>query len=169
MPLRTDVENLALRVATEAKSLRTLLNGNMLDNSSLITTAKSNLVAAINEVASSAGSAAGIDDATTSTSSTWSSQKTLDEITDAVNALVNGAPGALDTLDELAAALGDDGNYAATVTTALNARVRTDTAAQGLTTTQQGTARTNIAAASAADVGDLTGFDPVATFEAGLA
>lgn len=31
-----------------------------------------------------------------------------------------GVPGALDTLDELAAALGDDANYAATITTALS-------------------------------------------------
>lgn len=34
-----------------------------------------------------------------------------------------GVPAALDTLDELAAALGDDANFAATVTTALGARV----------------------------------------------
>lgn len=37
----------------------------------------------------------------------------------AVSALINGAPGALDTLDELAAALGDDSNFASTVTNAL--------------------------------------------------
>lgn len=37
----------------------------------------------------------------------------------AVAALVDAAPGALDTLNELAAALGDDANYAATMTTAL--------------------------------------------------
>ena len=36
-----------------------------------------------------------------------------------VTAIIDGAPGALDTLNELAAALGDDANYAATVTTAL--------------------------------------------------
>jgi len=36
-----------------------------------------------------------------------------------VDNLIAAAPGALDTLDELAAALGDDANYAATVTTAL--------------------------------------------------
>ena len=36
-----------------------------------------------------------------------------------VTAVIDGAPGALDTLNELAAALGDDANYAATVTTAL--------------------------------------------------
>jgi hypothetical protein len=37
----------------------------------------------------------------------------------ATSALINSAPGALDTLDELAAALGDDANFAATMTTAL--------------------------------------------------
>lgn len=37
--------------------------------------------------------------------------------------ILSGAPSALDTLDELAAALGDDANYASTVTTALNNRV----------------------------------------------
>lgn len=37
----------------------------------------------------------------------------------AVAALVNGAPGALNTLDELAAALGDDSNFAATVANSL--------------------------------------------------
>ena len=36
-----------------------------------------------------------------------------------VNALVDSAPGTLDTLNEIAAALGDDPNYAATITTAL--------------------------------------------------
>ena len=42
--------------------------------------------------------------------------------TDAVNAVIASAPAALDTLDELAAALGDDANYAATITTALAAK-----------------------------------------------
>lgn len=41
------------------------------------------------------------------------------DITAAVNNLVAAAPGALDTLNELAAALGDDPNFAATMTTAL--------------------------------------------------
>lgn len=36
-----------------------------------------------------------------------------------IAAVVDGAPGALDTLNELAAALGDDANFASTVTTAL--------------------------------------------------
>jgi hypothetical protein len=40
----------------------------------------------------------------------------------AVAALVDGSPAALDTLNELAAALGDDANFAATITTALGNR-----------------------------------------------
>jgi hypothetical protein len=40
-----------------------------------------------------------------------------------VNAVIASAPTALNTLDELAAALGDDANYAATVTTALDGKV----------------------------------------------
>lgn len=45
------------------------------------------------------------------------------EVAAAVAALVASAPGTLDTLDELAAALGDDANFAATTATALAARV----------------------------------------------
>jgi hypothetical protein len=41
----------------------------------------------------------------------------------AVSTLVDSAPGALDTLNELAAALGDDSSFSATVTTSLNAKV----------------------------------------------
>lgn len=41
------------------------------------------------------------------------------ELDAAVSALVDGAPGALDTLNELAAAFGDDANFATTVTNAL--------------------------------------------------
>jgi len=41
------------------------------------------------------------------------------KITTAVNDLVNAAPAALDTLDELANALGDDANFAATMTASL--------------------------------------------------
>jgi len=37
----------------------------------------------------------------------------------AIDALIGGAPGALDTLNELAAAIGDDASYASTITTAL--------------------------------------------------
>ena len=45
------------------------------------------------------------------------------DATSQVSALLAGAPAALDTLDELAAALGDDANFAATVTTNLGLKV----------------------------------------------
>lgn len=41
------------------------------------------------------------------------------DVTAAVTAVIDAAPAALDTLNELAAALGDDANFASTVTTAL--------------------------------------------------
>lgn len=44
-------------------------------------------------------------------------------ISAAVNDLINGAPDALDTLNELAAAMGDDPNFATTVTNALAGKV----------------------------------------------
>lgn len=42
-----------------------------------------------------------------------------------ISALTTGAPAAMDTLDELAAALGDDPNFAATITALINARAKT--------------------------------------------
>lgn len=47
-------------------------------------------------------------------------------IGDAVSGLVDTAPGALDTLNELAAALGDDPNFSATITAMINARLTQD-------------------------------------------
>ena len=51
-----------------------------------------------------------------------------------INALINGAPGALNTLNELAAALGDDSNFASTMTTALAAKANTSSLATVATT-----------------------------------
>lgn len=66
------------------------------------------------------------------------------DIAAAIAALVDSAPSTLDTLNELAAALGDDPNFAATMATALGLRLRVDTAAQGLTGTQKTNAKTNL-------------------------
>lgn len=48
--LATRLTDLTTRIATEVKSLRTLLNGNASTNAALKTNAKGNLVAAINEI-----------------------------------------------------------------------------------------------------------------------
>ncbi|WP_181063728.1 hypothetical protein [Nocardia nova] len=103
-----------------------------------------------------------------STLSVYSTAEADAAIAAAVANLVNSAPGTLDTLKELADALGDDPNFATTINTALGNRVRVDTNAQGLTGTQQANARTNIGAAAASDIGD-TSTDFVAVFEAALA
>lgn len=165
MSLQIKLQDLALRVANECKSLRTLLNGNQADLSALSTTAKSNLVAAINELkgaldAVAAGSGA-INDSATGSTNTWSAQKVAAEITAAKSALTNGAASALDTLAELAAALGNDANFAATTSTALGNRVRFD-AAQTLTAPQKLQACQNIG------VGDPE-TDFVTTFNTALA
>lgn len=64
--------------------------------------------------------------------------------TTAVAAVIDSAPATLDTLNELAAALGDDANYSATIATALGNRLRVDIDNQSLTSTQQGNALTNL-------------------------
>lgn len=85
----------------------------------------------------------------------------------AIAAIVDSAPATMDTLNELAAALGDDPNFATSMSTALGNRVRTDTNAQGLDSTQKQNARTNIDVYSTAEIGSVTS-DFVATFEAAL-
>lgn len=75
------------------------------------------------------------------------------DITAAINALVAAAPGALDTLNELATALGNDPNFASTITTALAGKQPLDsdlTAIAALTTTTFG--RALLTAADAVDL-----------------
>ena len=103
------------RVAAEFDALRTQLAGTA-DGSlaALSTTAKGNLVVALNEVkalADSAVAGAGQNAAQV--------QATVDA---AIAALVDASPGTLDTLNELAAALGDDPNFSATMTTLIGTK-----------------------------------------------
>ena len=140
MSLATRLSDLATRIATEMKSLRTLINGNALDLSSLTTTTKTNLVAAINELVAAMGDAgASIDDATISTLAVWSSNKTDDEIdtrvSAAVNALLDGAPAAYDTLKELSDKLGSEDSAIAGLVTSIAGKAD-DTAVVKLTGNQ---------------------------------
>lgn len=142
MTLETQITALVTAIGTDIKALRAA-DGNLL---TLTTTDKSSLVAALNELKAliGAGGGATINDATTSsTTQTWSAAKSTAAIAAAVSALVNGAGSTLDTLNELATALGNDPNYATTIATALSNRVRFD-AAQTLTTPQQAQACANI-------------------------
>jgi hypothetical protein len=173
MSLQTRISDLITAIGTDIKQHRTWVTGSSSGNlTGLTTTTKTDLVAAINEVnakptsgappdateavkgivelASLAEVAAGVDTVRAVTAEGVRQERT------ALKAEILGAgvPGALDTLDELAAALGDDANFGATVTTALSNRVRVDTAAQGLDNTQKANARTNIDVYSKAELGD---------------
>jgi hypothetical protein len=157
MSLESRIIALAQAMGTDVKTLATA-QGSL---SALNTTTKTSLVAAINELMTLIGSAgASIDDeaGNGSTAVTWSADKIFDTIEAAKaavkNELVNGAAAALDTLNELAAALGNDPSFATTIASEIANRVRFD-AAQTLTSPQQTQARANIGAAAASDVSGL--------------
>lgn len=158
MSLETKIVALANAIGADVKDLRVKQG----DLTTLSTTAKTNLVAAINELATMiAGSGVSINDAAGNgdTAVTWSADKIFDTIeaakTAVKNDLTNGATAALDTLSELAAALGNDPNFATTIATGLSNRVRVD-AVQTFTSPQQAQGRANIGAAADSDLTALT-------------
>ena len=153
-------------------------------NVGALTTTATDLAAAINEVAAAVAGSSGINDAATNTTETWSSSKIAAEIValidDAaasgtaktwsvdkivaeitarvgvqIDAVVGGAPGTLDTLNEIAAALNDNPSVVTDLLAAQALRVRVD-AAQAFTGPQQTQGRSNIGAAAASDLTTLT-------------
>jgi hypothetical protein len=153
--LEARLNALAQAVGADVKSL-TIKQG---DLSSLSTTAKGNLVAAINEILSIAQAAGGsfINDAAAGAAQTYSSNKIGSDLTAAISALRTelkaGAGAALDTFAELAAAINNDASFAATIATSLSKRVRVD-AAQTFNTAEKLQARQNIAALGSDELGD---------------
>ncbi|MDI6524749.1 hypothetical protein QMA71_04340 [Pseudomonas otitidis] len=146
MTMETRLIALAQAIGADVKSLRAAQG----DLTSLSTTAKGNLVAAINEVVALVGAGGvQIDDGAGNgdTGVTWSADKIFDSIELAKQAvkdsILGGAGAALDTLKELADALNNDPNFAATIATQISNRVRYD-AAQTLTTAQRLQACQNI-------------------------
>lgn len=143
--LQNNLQDLATLIATDMKVINTLINGNLPNNSSLTTTAKNNLVAAINEIKGQ------LDNLPTGSSVT-------SQINAAIAALVDLAPENLNTLKELA-----DAN--STVLSALSNRVRVD-AVQSFSTPQKDQACSNIGAVKLSDTGDVTA-DLVAIYTTG--
>lgn len=131
MSLDTKLVALAQAIGADVKTL-TVKQG---DLTSLSTTAKGNLVAAINEIYVALGVAGvSINDTAGNgdTTVTWSANKIYDTIEAAKlavkNDLVNGSAAALDTLSELASALNNDPSFAATLANDVANRVRFDSA-----------------------------------------
>lgn len=146
MSLESRIIALAQAVGADIKALR-MADG---DLTALSTTAKTSLVAAINELYGMVGGGgATINDAAGNgdTLVTWSADKIFDTVEAAKAAvkadLTNGAAAALDTLAELAAALGNDPSFAATIAVEIGNRVRYD-AAQALSAPQKAQACANI-------------------------
>lgn len=142
MSLASRLSDLAYAIGTDMKQLRVFLTGSSSgDLNGLTTATKTDLVAAINEVNAKPTSASPPDATTVSKgiieiadlaevaagvdASRAVTPAGLRQEREALKAEIFGAgvPEALDTLDELAQALGDDANFAATVTTALADRV----------------------------------------------
>lgn len=151
---------LAQAIAADVKALK----GADGDLATLTTTAKGNLVAALNEIhaLAQAGGGAGvqIDDLAGNgdTDVVWSADKAFDAIEAAKvavkNELLDGAGTAYDTFKELQDLLVGQDDAVAALTTAVGNRVRFDQA-QVLTSEQQAFARDNIGAAEAADLAAL--------------
>jgi hypothetical protein len=125
---------------------------------SLSTAAQGNLVAAINEIHTEFDALINDGSLTTSTTEVWSANQITAVVnqakTDVTATILDGAPGALDTLNELAAALADDPSFAGTMTTALGNRLRFD-AVQTLTAPQKVQGLTNLGAVATLDLGNF--------------
>jgi hypothetical protein len=173
MSISEQVSSLATRIGQECYTLHGIC-GVLTD---LSTTEKSSLVAAVNELKGSIGSvtervaanekdiasikeqlAAGstyVDDTQESTVATYSSSKIASEITAAKQSvkddILGGAGEAYDTLKELADLIGDNKDAIDALETIASKHVRYDQE-QTLTDEQKAQARTNIGAASAADL-----------------
>lgn len=105
----TNIQNVVTLIAGDYKAV----NAKIGSLNSLTTTAKSDLVAAINEVRSSAASATGINDSATSTSSTWSSSKIAGAISAATPtwSSITGKPSTFDPTIGTTATTAKAGNY----------------------------------------------------------
>ena len=122
----------------------------------LTTTEKGTLVGALNELKT------GLTAVTSNAIDAATVQGMIDT---GITALVNGAPDALNTLNEIAAALSQDQTALDGILVALAKRVRVD-AVQNFTSEEKTQGRSNIGAASAAEVGDVPNADFVATYNA---
>lgn len=138
-------------VADADRALRTLVTGTATgDISTLTTTTKASIVAAINELESALSSIIN-DSNNTSLVTTYSAKHIEDRLAAIRDGIIGGASAAYDTLLELQQFLQSDDSQLASLLTAVGNKVDF-VATQTLTSTQQGIARTNIAAAAQSDM-----------------
>lgn len=153
------VNLLASAIGADYKNLSdslTSVAGKQGDLTLLNTLEKTNLVGALNELKTGL----------TSVESTVVDSATIQGMIDAgITGVVDGAPDALNTLNEIASALAEDDTAIDGIMTALAKRVRVDQA-QAFTTEEKAMGRSNIDAQDASEIGDVPNADFVATYNA---
>ena len=159
--------NRILALAAEMAAEVNKLNAKRGALDGLQTQTKASIVAAINELNTALANATNIDDNAASPSKTFSSEKITVLVQQTVSDLVNGAPEALNTLQEIASELQGQASSVDDLLTRIDRRVRVD-AAQTLSAAQQAQARANIGAVAVSDIGNVD-TDYVAAFRAALA
>lgn len=130
------IELLAADIGAKIKAVKSLQNLNAVDNAALLTTEKSSLLGAINELHGMiVAGAATIDDAGTGTGSAWSASK-VQAVVDAASvatrdAIIGGAPASYDTLIELMTELQSNDGDISSALSAIAANTTAIVAAQG--------------------------------------
>lgn len=145
MSLQLRIGDLITAIGTDYKQLRTWITGSSAGTLiGLTTTAKTDLVAAVNEINAKPSSSAPAASETTAGISELATLVEMATGTDALRVATvagvrqeraalkseifgPGVPAALDTLDELAAALADDANFATSMTNSLAGKQALDT------------------------------------------
>ena len=135
------------QITTLLKQVDTTLKGNQGDLTKLSTADKTSLVNALNELKTSIDNKTSINDSQATTANTWSATKISNEITKAINTLINGADSSSDDFKEVA-------DKIAALMQADNGLVSTSQA-QTFTAAQKLQARSNIDVYSKAEIGDI--------------
>lgn len=135
------------QITTLLKQVNTTLKGNQGDLTKLSTADKTSLVNALNELKTSIDNKTSINDSQATTANTWSATKISNEITQAINTLINGADSSSDDFKEVA-------DKIAALMQADNGLVSTSQA-QAFTEQQKSQARSNIDVYSKAEIGDI--------------
>lgn len=143
---------IGLDYKTLVASLQTAVD-NTGDLSLLTTTEKASIVSALNSVKAELDAIPGVD---------YTAIQTM--VDNGIAGLVDGAPDALNTLNEIAAALSEDQAALDGILVALAKRVRVD-APQTFTEVEKGQGRDNIGAQDAAEIGDVPSADFVQKYE----
>ena len=135
------------QITTLLKQVNTTLKSNQGDLTKLSTADKTSLVNALNELKDTVDNKTSINDSQNTAGNTWSATKISNEITKAINTLINGADSSSDDFkdvaDKIAALIQADNGLVSAIQ------------AQSFTAAQKLQARSNIDVYSKDEIGDI--------------